>query len=93
MKDKLDSINDRLETIYPRINVKSGEETFKNKYGVVFHVVHVPGLELICVEYCPKEEWADTYDYDPGKSFWDKYSVDILIKQLTSEIDEIEPAI
>lgn len=93
MADILGQINERLEKKYPRIHVATGEKTFKNKYGAVFHIVHVPGLELICAEYCPKEEWADTYDYDPGASFWDKDSVDTLVKQLEAEIDEIEPAV
>lgn len=91
MTELVDAIDERLEKKYPRIHVRSGVETFMNRHGAVFHIVHVPGLELICAEYCPKKEWADTYDYDPGESIWDKDSIDTLVEQLEKEIDEIEP--
>lgn len=91
MTDILDQILEKVGKEYESVQTSERIPTFINKSGVVFHLVHVPGLEMVCAEYCPSIELADTYDYEPGDDFWDKTPVDELYLQLKKEIDAIEP--
>lgn len=91
--DTMKELSKRIRKDYQEIHLENsdGLATFINKNGVLFHVLHLVPVEVITCEYCPSISVANTYDFDPGDSFYDKTPIDELYREMKNEIDNISP--
>ncbi len=74
----LDQLSKKLKNDFKQINSPDGYETFINKHGVVFHIVHLKPVHVVTAEYCPDISKIRNYDFDPGNSFYDQLPINEL---------------